>query len=315
MNSNRIAILLFVAILFFSGCISIQTTNLPTLEGKSQSGLFNQEQPGKEKSDDVLGRDLYFVNRYPNSVRTYFAAKPDTYGGELRIVINYETKDSFNKVNSYYLEKMPKRGWNLKDISYTISKNKSKKIAYQASQTFMRKASGNVNEIKVWERKITLQLEIKEKEDGKTGIEFIATTKGRTFKDKDKKEEIVGEDPWFVPRCENIKRTYYWEALEGKEGSEGSLLKYLKIYNYYEVPGDLKEALMYYKDKLKVDKWTQTDIFSPGTDEERVDFKKDLQLQNVKELQAVLVSLEIRTDWRTKKKELSFDILIGPKKK
>lgn len=101
-------LLLAVAlVVVFSGCFADKDTNTnSTTKTDSTVTIDDSDEDLVEMtSEDVFGEDLADIDRYPDSIRSYYAK--DEYETD----ITYETTDSEEKVREYYTDLLEDEGW------------------------------------------------------------------------------------------------------------------------------------------------------------------------------------------------------------
>lgn len=113
MNKLLTLSLLSGAMLFTAGCL---TTNNDTAKSDTTSDQAVDEaallddfmdEEVEIVTTDEYGKDLEQVERYPESIRSYYEAYDD------EIIVTYQTTDTQEQVREYYNELLPQSGWEL----------------------------------------------------------------------------------------------------------------------------------------------------------------------------------------------------------
>lgn len=107
----RTALFLLAAPLFVAGCTVVNNTteqpneNTPNSDEVIVDDSFLYEDEITVVEKDVYGKDLDLVERYPNSLRSYYEAYDD------EISVTYQTTDDQEEVRSYFNEQLTAAGW------------------------------------------------------------------------------------------------------------------------------------------------------------------------------------------------------------
>ena len=108
MNKKTVWIIVIVVSLLIIGGLIFYLISRPKPSSFQTSQPSPTSQAGTLPSRDVAGVDLEVAPRYPGSVRTEYSKSAD---GIVKIM--YVTKDSTEKVKSFYSDKMATLGWQM----------------------------------------------------------------------------------------------------------------------------------------------------------------------------------------------------------
>lgn len=107
-------LLLLTVIVSGVGCLqkpTDQTSDVPTTTPADEDAIVTEEEISFEDeaidvvTEDVYGKDLDLVERYPDSVRSYYASN------EYESDVTYQTTASQEDIRAYYDEQLTAAGW------------------------------------------------------------------------------------------------------------------------------------------------------------------------------------------------------------
>ncbi|MDP3970762.1 MAG: hypothetical protein Q8P90_03605 [bacterium] len=105
-------IALLSSIILLAGCVTTDDTKVTNEAPKNTATedevfIDDYEDVIEIVDEDVYGKDITFVNRYPKSIRSYYESYED------ETAVSYQTTDDTEEVRSYFNDQLTTDGWEL----------------------------------------------------------------------------------------------------------------------------------------------------------------------------------------------------------
>ncbi len=112
MKRYSLLALLLASSLLATGCVnSITESTTDTSNSNADAAVYEDDYYDEIElvDEDVYGKDLTVVERYPDSVRSYYSSN------EYETDVTYQTSDDQEAVREFYLDALESDGWEISE--------------------------------------------------------------------------------------------------------------------------------------------------------------------------------------------------------